>query len=134
MTSISTGTPAAVRVVPHPANGLLLALTCAPPPAGLAPATVLQPATMPRASAARTGAAAGHEQRRGMRGLLSAPLIMPCAARPCHVTRDADTPPKAPAALVTVVLVLPGAGVDPPRPVAGVALSGPPRPETSFCE
>jgi len=68
-----------------------------------------------------------------MGGLLSAPLIMPCAARPCHVTRDADTPPRAPAALVTVVLVLPGArGVGPPRPVAGVALSGSPEPETSL--
>src|SRR5262252_273388 len=111
MISISTGTPAAVRVVPHPASGVLVAATWvpAPPPAGLALVAVLQPATMPRASAARTGAAAGREQRRGMGGLLSAPLIMPCAARPCHVTRDADTPPRAPAALVTVVLVLPGA-------------------------
>jgi len=42
-----------------------------------------------------------------MEGLLSASLIMPCAARPRMVTRDADTPPKGVRGLVTMAHALP---------------------------
>ena len=66
-------------------------------------------------------------------------LIMPCAARPCMATCDADAPRQASGAMVTVAHVLParpGArpvrgtavpGVSPPCPVAGVALAEAPR-------
>src|SRR6266567_4643635 len=66
-TSTSTGTPAAVRAVPHRVEGTLLAVAPDPPPAAVVaclPGVAPQPATAPAASTARAPAATARERPR----------------------------------------------------------------------
>src|SRR5690348_13152728 len=64
-TSTSTGTPAAVRAVPHRVAGALLAVGPGPPPAAVVvPGVAPQPATAPATSTPRALAATARERPR----------------------------------------------------------------------
>src|SRR5215472_5557581 len=66
-TSTSTGTPAAVRAVPHRVAGTLLAVGPEPPPAAVVlcfPGVAPQPATTPAASSTKALAATARERPR----------------------------------------------------------------------